>query len=160
MKKIILAALAVAAFGAQAADESAYVGLNYGNYKLTCDDCSGGSESAVGFYGGYRMGNFAAEISRAQKTVDGAKFIYTDFAVIPRMNVAKDVDVIGKVGLRHSEISDSTDKLSGNSLVVGAGVEYAIMPQVLVRGMIDYSTKTFGESIKATTTTIGVAYKF
>jgi opacity protein-like surface antigen len=159
MKKIILAALAVAAFGAQAADEGAYVGLNYGNYKLSCDDCSG-SESAVGFYGGYRMGNLAAEISRAQKTVDGVKFIYTDVAVIPRMNVAKDLDVIGKVGLRHSEISDSTDKFSGNSLVVGAGVEYAIMPQVLVRGMIDYSTKTFGESTKATTTTIGVAYKF
>lgn len=164
MKKIAMAVLALASMGAQAAgmgqQDGAYAGVNYGNYKLSCNDCSGASESAVGFYAGYRIGDVAGEISRAQKTVDGDKFTYTDFAVVPRMNVAKDVDVIGKLGLRHSEISNVTEKFSGNSLVVGAGVEYAFTPQVVVRGMLDYSTKTFGESIKATTTTIGVAYKF
>lgn len=160
MKKVILAALAVVAFGAQAADEGAYAGLNYGSYNLSCDGCTGGSESAMGVYGGYQMGNIAAEVSRAQKTNNGVKFVYTDIAVIPRINVAKDVNVLGKVGLRQSEISDSTENFSGTSLVIGAGVEYTIMPQVTVRAMVDYSNKTFGEPVKATTTTIGVAYKF
>jgi opacity protein-like surface antigen len=160
MKKIILAALVVAAFGAQAANEGAYAGLNYGSYNISCDGCSGGSESAVGVFGGYQMGNIAAEVSRVQKTKDGVKFVYTDFAAIPRINVAKDVNVLGKVGLRQSEISDSTEKFSGTSLVIGAGVEYAFTPQVTARAMVDYSNKTFGESVKATSTTIGVAYKF
>ncbi len=160
MKKIILAALAVAAFGAQAADEGVYAGLNYGNYKLSCDDCSGGSENAVGVYGGYRMGNIAAEVSRVQKTADGSKFTYTDLAAVPRMNVAKDVDLLGKVGLRYSEIKDVDGKFTGTSLVVGVGVEYTFMPQMSARAMVDYSNKTFGESVKATTTTIGMAYKF
>jgi outer membrane autotransporter protein len=159
MKKIILAALAVVAFGAQAADEGAYAGLNYNNAKLSVDGESD-STNTIGVFGGYRMGNIAGEISRMQKTNNGVKFIYTDFAVIPRVNVAKDVDVLGKVGLRNSEISEGTFKASGNSLVLGAGVEFAILPQVTLRAMLDYSNKTFGESIKATTTTIGVAYKF
>jgi len=160
MKKIALAVLAMAAIGAQAADEGAYVGLNTNHVKLSCDTCTGSAQNAVGIYGGYRMGNMAGEVSRGQKTVDGDKFVFTDFVAIPRMNVAKDVDVLGKVGLRHSEISNSTDKATGNSLVIGAGVEYTFMPQVTVRAMVDYSNKTFGESVKATTTTIGVAYKF
>ena len=160
MKKIILAALAVAAFGAQAADEGVYAGLNYGNYKLSCDDCTGGSENAVGVYGGYRMGNIAAEVSRVQKTADGSKFTYTDLAAVPRMNVAKDVDLLGKVGLRYSESKDVDGKFTGTSLVVGVGVEYTFMPQISARAMVDYSNKTFGESVKSTTTTVGMAYKF
>lgn len=159
MKKIILAALAVAAFGVQAADEGAYIGLNYNNFKAKCDDCSG-SESAVGVYGGYRMGNIAGEVSRFQKTQDGTKSVFTDFAAIPRLNVAKDVDLLGKVGIRYSENTSNGEKFTGRSLVVGAGVEYTLMPQLSARAMVDYSSKTFGESIKTTTTTVGVAYKF
>lgn len=159
MKKIILAALAVAAFGAQAADEGVYAGVNYNKFKLGCDDCSG-SENAVGVYGGYRMGNIAGEVSRFQKTIDGTKFVYTDVSAVPRMNVAKDVDLLAKVGIRHSELTESGVKASGTSLVVGAGVEYTFMPQVSARAMVDYSSKTFGESVKTTTTTVGVAYKF
>ena len=163
MKKIILAALAVAAFGAQAADEGAYAGLNYNHIKLSGD--GSGSENAVGFYAGYRMGNIAGEVARFQKTVDGDKLIVTDIAAIPRLNVAKDVDVLGKVGIRYSEASgvdeDGSFKEKGTSLVVGAGVEYTVMPQLSVRAMVDYSNKTFGVSgVHATTTTLGVAYKF
>lgn len=161
MKKIILAALAVAAFGAQAADEGSYVGLNHNNFKFSCDDCGDlKSQNTVGIYGGYRMGNIAGEVSRFQKTNNGVKAVITDFAAIPRLNVAKDVDLLGKVGLRHSEISGGDGKFSGTSLVVGAGVEYTFMPQVSARAMVDYSSKTFGEPIKTTTTTVGVAYKF
>ncbi len=159
MKKIILAALAVAAFGVQAADEGAYAGLSYNKFKFGCDGCSG-SDSAVGVYGGYRMGNIAGEVSRFQKTAGDAKAVITDFAAIPRLNVAKDVDLLGKVGLRYSEISGGGEKFSGTSLVVGAGVEYTFMPQVSARAMVDHSSKTFGESIKTTTATLGVAYKF
>ena len=161
MKKVILAALAVAAFTAQAADEGVYAGLNYNNFKSSCDDCGDSeSQNAVGIYGGYRMGNIAGEVSRFQKTDNGVKAVITDFAAIPRLNVAKDVDLLGKVGLRHSEISGDGEKFSGTSLVVGAGVEYTFMPQVSARAMIDYSAKTFGESVKTTTATVGVAYKF
>lgn len=159
MKKIILAALAVAAFGVQAADEGAYVGLNYNHAKLSANGESA-SENAVGVYGGYRMGNIAGEVSRFQKSIDGAKYIYTDVSAIPRLNIAKDVDLLGKVGLRYSEFSGGGENLSGTSLVVGAGVEYTFMPQVSARAMVDYSSKTFGESIKTTTATLGVAYKF
>jgi opacity protein-like surface antigen len=159
MKKVMLVAVAVSALAAQAAEEGAYLGLNYNHVKLSADGSSG-SDDAVGVYGGYRVGDIAGEISRLQKTNDGAKIVLTDFAAIPRMNVAKDVDVLGKVGVRHTEISAEGGKASGTSLVIGAGVEYAVMPQLSVRAMVDYSNKTFGESIKATTTTIGVAYKF
>ena len=163
MKKIILAALAVAAFGAQAADEGVYAGLNYNHIKFSGD--ASGSENATGIYVGYRFGNIAGEIARFQKTVDGDKLIVTDIAAIPRMNLAKDVDLLGKVGIRHSEISgqdlDGSFKEKGTSLVVGAGVEYTLLPQVTVRALVDYSNKTFGLSgARATTTTIGVAYKF
>ena len=163
MKKIILAAVAVAAFGAQAADEGAYAGLNYNHIKFSGD--ASGSENAVGFYAGYRMGNIAGEVARFQKTVDGEKLIVTDIAAIPRLNVAKDVDLLGKVGIRYSEVSgvdeDGSFKEKGTSLVVGAGVEYTVLPQVSVRAMVDYSNKTFGLSgAHATTTTVGVAYKF
>jgi opacity protein-like surface antigen len=160
MKKVILAALAAVALGAQAADQGAYAGLSYGNYKLSCDSCSGDSENAVGVYGGYRMGNIAGEVSRVQKTVDGNKFVYTDLAAVPRLAIAKDVDLLGKAGVRHSEISSGNEKLSGTSLVIGAGVEYTFMPNVTARAMFDYSKKTFGESTKAKNTTFGVAYKF
>lgn len=159
MKKVILVAMAVSALGAQAAEEGVYVGLNFNHVKLSTDAGSG-SGGVAGVYGGYRVGDIAGEISRLQKTKDGIKIVFTDFAAIPRMNVAKDVDVLGKVGVRHTEISAEGGKASGTSLVIGAGVEYAVMPQLSVRAMVDYSNKTFGESIKATTTTIGVAYKF
>jgi outer membrane autotransporter protein len=159
MKKIILAALAVAAFGAQAADEGAYAGLNFSLITLSANG-DYGSENTTGLYAGYRMGNIAGEISRSQKTIDGLKFVFTDVALIPRMNIAKDVDLLGKVGVRRSEVSDADEKVSGTSLVVGAGLEYTLMPQVAVRAMVDYSPKTFGESINATTATVGVAYKF
>ena len=164
MKKIILAALAVAAFGAQAADEGAYAGLNYNHASFSGD--ASGSENAVGFYAGYRMGNIAGEIARFQKTVGGDKLTVTDIAAVPRLNVAKDVDLLGKVGIRYSEISGADEdgaafKEKGTSLVVGAGIEYTVMPQLSVRAMVDYSNKTFGLSgAHATTTTLGVAYKF
>lgn len=161
MKKIALAVLAMAAIGAQAADEGAYVGLNTNHVKLSCDTCTGSAQNAVGIYGGYRMGAIAAEVSHFQKTDDSdMKVVITDVAVIPRYNVAKDVDLLGKVGIRHSEASDNFLKFTGNSLVVGAGIEYTFMPQVTARAIVDYSSKTFGESVKTTTTTIGVAYKF
>ena len=164
MKKIALAALAMAAIGAQAADEGAYVGLNTNHVKLSCDTCTGSAQNAVGMYGGYRMGAIAGEVSRFQKTDEfGVKLVITDFVAIPRYNVAKDVDLLGKIGIRHAEVSDSTEKFTGNSLVVGVGMEYTLMPQVAVRAMVDYSNKTlkvFDQSIKATTTTVGVAYKF
>ncbi len=165
MKKIILAALAVAAFGAQAADEGVYVGLNHNHTKFKYDnDNENETRNAVGVYGGYRVGNIAGEVSRFQKTKDDVKTVITDFAAIPRLNVAKDVDVLGKVGIRYSEVSGQEGgdsfKEKGTSLVVGAGVEYTFMPQLTARAMVDYSSKTFGESVKTTTTTVGVAYKF
>jgi outer membrane autotransporter protein len=163
MKKIALAVMAFAAMGAQAADEGAYVGLNYNDIKFSGN--ASGSEKAVGFYAGYRMGNIGGEIARFQKTTDGEKLIVTDIAAIPRLNVAKDVDLLGKVGIRYSENSGQDDngsfKDKGTSLVVGAGVEYSVLPQVSVRAMVDYSNKTLGLSgAHATTKTIGVSYKF
>jgi opacity protein-like surface antigen len=164
MKKVILAALAVAAFSAQAAgmaaDEGYYVGLNTNHTKFTCDNCTGMSTNALGVYGGYRMGNIAGEVAHFQKSTNGVDVIITDFSVIPRINVAKDVDVLGKLGVRYSSGKENSLENSGTSLVVGAGVEYTFMPQVSARAMVDYSSDTFGVSTKTTTTTIGVAYKF
>ncbi len=159
MKKTILLTLALTAFGAQAAGDGIYAGLNHNHFKLSSDDVSG-SLNAVGVYGGYRMGNFAGEVSRFQKTDEGVKTVLTDFSLIPRLAVAKDVDVLAKLGLRHSEMSEGNDKLTGTSLVVGAGVEYTLMPQLSTRVMVDHTSKTFGKSIKTTTTTIGLAYRF
>jgi opacity protein-like surface antigen len=160
MKKIVLAALAVVAMGAQAADEGVYGGLNYNHAKAGGD--ATGSLNGVGLYGGYRMGDIAVEVSRWQKTDDsGAKNVFLDIAAIPRMNVAKDVDVIGKVGVRRSEQTDTGYSAKGTSLVVGAGLEYNVMPQLTLRALVDYSNKTFGESgFHLTTSTLGVAYKF
>jgi len=164
MKKIILAALAVVAFGAQAAgmaaDEGYYVGLNSNHTKFTCNNCIDVSTNAVGIYGGYRIGNIAGEVAHFQKSIDGVDVAITDFSVIPRINVAKDVNILGKLGVRYSSGKENSFENSGTSLVIGAGVEYTFMPQVSARAMVDYSSNTFGESTKTTTTTIGVAYKF
>jgi opacity protein-like surface antigen len=159
MKKIALALLAVVAMGAQAADEGVYGGLSYNHAKGSGD--ISGSENAGGFFAGYRVGNIAGEVSRFQKTKNGDKDVILDIAAIPHLNVAKDVDLIGKVGLRRSEASGAGFKDTGTSLVVGAGVEYNLAPQVTARAMVDYSNKTFGVSgAHVTTTTLGVAYKF
>lgn len=164
MKKIALATLAFMTIGAQAAgmssDENFYVGLNTNHAKFTCDSCVGASGNAVGIYGGYRKDNIAGEIAHFQKSIDGVDVSITDFSVIPRINVAKDIDVLAKLGVRYSSGKDSSGEQSGTSLVVGAGLEYTFMPQVSARVMVDYSSKTFDVSTKTTTTTIGVAYKF
>lgn len=168
MKKTLLAALAFAALGATSFAASAgtydnngpYVGLNYNSVHLSCSDCNGTTESSPGFFAGYRSGNLAGEISTTHKTVDGDKYTITDFAAVPHMKIAADLDVIGKVGIRHSNVNNSMGNHSGNSLVIGAGVEYSFNRDWAARGLIDYSSKTFGESIKDTTTTIGVSYKF
>ena len=160
MKKIALAVLALVAMGAQAADEGVYVGLNQNHFKSKNDTVSV-SGNGVGLYAGYRIGTVAGEISRFQKTVSGEKFVLTDVSAIPHLNVAKDVDLIGKVGFRLSEESGSGFKNTGSSLVIGAGVEYTVMPQVTARALVDYSNKTYGFSnVRTTTTTLGVAYKF
>lgn len=160
MKKVALAMLAVVAMGAQAADDGFYGGLNQNHLKASGD--GNGTLNATGVYGGYRMGDVAVEVSRFQKTNDaGTKNLFWDISAIPHLNVAKDVDVIGKVGLRKSEQSADGEKLSGTSLVVGAGIEYKVMPQITLRALVDYSNKTFGESgFRVTTTSLGVAYKF
>jgi opacity protein-like surface antigen len=158
MKKIALALLAVVAMGAQASDDGVYIGVSENHVKIEANGASD-STNAIGVYGGYRMGAIAAELSRAQKTIDGVKFVHTEVAAIPHYSVAKDFDVIGKLGIRHSEVSE-IGNASGTSLVVGAGVQYTVLPQMTVRALVDYSNRTYGESIKATTTTLGVAYKF
>jgi len=159
MKKIASAVLALMAIGAQAADDGVYVGVTHNHFALSGD--GSGSDNAFGLYAGYRMGFIAGEVSRFQKTVDGDKFVYTDIAAIPHLNLAKDVDLIGKVGIRSSEVSGGGFKDSGTSIVVGAGIEYSFMPQLTARALVDYSNKSYGLSgVRTTTTTIGVAYKF
>ena len=164
MKKIALAVLAMVAIGAQAAgvaEEGIYAGLTANHAKFTCGDgCTGASDDPVGVYGGYRKGNIAGEVAHFQKTIDGKNVHITDVAAIPRLNVAQDVDLLGKVGARFSKGKEGSLEAHGTSLVIGAGVEYTFMPQVSARAMVDYTSKTFGESTKTTTTTIGVAYKF
>ncbi len=160
MKKIAIAVLALMAIGAQAAEDGVYVGVTHNHFALSGDDSSG-SDNAFGVYAGYRMGFIAGEVSRFQKNVDGGKFVYTDIAAIPHLNLAKDVDLIGKVGIRSSEVSGVDINEKGTSLVVGAGIEYSVMPQLTARALVDYSNKSFGLSgVRTTTTTIGVAYKF
>jgi opacity protein-like surface antigen len=163
MKKIAIAVLALMVIGAQAAEDGFYVGLNQNHIKFGGD--ASGSINAVGFYAGYRVGDVAGEVARIQKTDAGDKIVFTDFVAIPRLNVAKDVDLLGKVGIRHSEGSGVDEKgpykENGNSLVVGAGIEYNVMPKVSLRAMVDYSNKTFGlTGAHVTTTTVGAAYKF
>jgi opacity protein-like surface antigen len=164
MKKFTMAVLAFTAISAQAAgmanDESFYVGLNTNHAKFTCNSCTGASGNAVGIYGGYRKENIAGEIAHFQKTIDGVDVSITDVSLIPHINVAKDVDVLGKLGVRYSKGKENTREASGTSLVIGAGVEYTLMPQISVRAMVDYTSNTFGVSTKTTTTTVGVAYKF
>lgn len=159
MKKIILSALTVIAFGAQAADDGWYGGLSVSNLKFSKQGESE-STSAAGGVIGYRMGNLAGEVSRIQKTEGSTKGSINDFSLLQSYGIAKDVEVFGKVGVRYSEISNGNDELSGTSLVLGAGVQYEFMPKVFARVGVDYSNKTFGESIKNTTTTLSVAYKF
>jgi outer membrane autotransporter protein len=170
MKKTLLSALAIAtlgmaSFGANAAGptsaDGAYFGVSQNSVKLSCDGCTGTTINGLGMFGGYRMGNVSAEVSRFQKTVDGDKGVFTDFSVIPRLNVAQDIDLLAKVGFRNTKATafDGTTQ-SGNSLVFGAGVEYNITPQLAARAMVDYSKKTFAEDIRAVSTNLGVSYKF
>jgi opacity protein-like surface antigen len=162
MKKIAIAAMAVLSIGAQAADQGFYAGVNYNHVSLS-DVNDPSSQSTPGLYGGYQMGGYAAEISHMKKggfSNTNATVATTDLAVLPRLNIAKDVDLIAKVGLRHSNGSSYVGRGSGNTVVLGAGLDYSVLPQVTVRAMVDYSNKTANEDVKATTTTIGVAYKF
>jgi outer membrane autotransporter protein len=171
MKKIILAiaTLGLVVVGAQAADmnnpDGFYVGINNNSIQIKGDATS--NLNQTGIYGGFRHGNLGFEISRSEGKVDQQKTSFTDFSVIPRLNVAKDFDLLGKVGMRHSTISGSGIDDSGNSLVVGVGAEYAFLPNWSARLMVDYSEKAFGysspktgNSYKATNTIFGVAYKF
>jgi outer membrane autotransporter protein len=162
MKKIVLAVLAFAAVGVQAADQGLYGGLNYNNLSLS-DINEAASQSSPGVYGGYQLSNYGVEISHTKATgfsSTKATIGVTDLSVIPRLNVAKDVDLIGKVGVRHSTGHSYAGAGSSNTLVFGAGVEYNLFPQVTARALLDYSNKTGDVSAKATTATIGVAYKF
>lgn len=159
MKKIILATLILAAFAAQAADESWYAGLNATSLKFSAKGDSESTGAAGGFIG-YRMGNLAGEVSRIQKSAGSATGSINDFSLLNNYSVANGVEVFGKVGVRYSEISNARNKLSGTSLVLGAGVQYAFMPNLITRVGVDYSNKTFGESLKTTSINFGVAYKF
>jgi opacity protein-like surface antigen len=165
MKKNISALMAAAAclvsgvVSAQTNVDGPYVGGQINHVSLSADGSSV-SDNFMGIYGGYRAGNYAGEISYSQKTVDGAKASFTDFALVPHFAMTPEFDLLGKVALRHSSISGGTSSYSGNSLVLGVGVEYKLTAKVAARAMIDYSSKTFGESMSATTLGAGVHYKF
>jgi opacity protein-like surface antigen len=174
MKKIILAiaSLGLFAMGAQAAGmndtDGVYVGVNQNGMRLTSEKTDAYTVNSSGVYGGYRVGNLAGEISHFERTVEGEKWGVTDFSVIPHLNVAKDLDLLGKLGLRHSSYSSNSviqPNSSGTALVAGVGLEYSFLSNWTVRALVDYSAKTGditykGSHVKATTTTIGVAYKF
>ena len=161
MKKIILIVLAAFSCVAQAAD-GAYAGLTLNNMELKSDNSSS-VQAAPGIYAGYQIGSLGLEMSYAKKNgffSTNATVAIWDLALIPRLNVAKDVDLIGKLGGRHSLGASYTASQEINSLVWGAGIEYGLMPQLSVRAMLDYSDKTGNDKVKATTTTWGRAYKF
>ena len=174
MKKMILAiaSLSLLASGVQAADMSntdgVYLGLNQNSTRLTADQWDAKTSNSTGIFGGYRVGNLAGEVAYFNKTVDGTKWTITDFSLIPHFNIAKDFDLLGKLGLRHSSISVDGFSSSGTALVYGVGLEYSFNPNWTARAFVDYSDKTggdvvvikSGDSLKATTTTLGVAYKF
>ena len=170
MKKMILAiaSLSLLASGVQAADMSntdgVYLGVASNSIRIKAQNDS--TQNQLGFYAGYRFGNLAAEISHSERKIDDQKTSFTDLSFVPHVAIAKNVDIIGKLGLRSSSISEAGMSDSGRSLVIGVGAEYAFLPQWNARLMVDRSSKTFGlktsegEQIKATTTTLGVAYKF
>jgi len=171
MKKIILAiaSLGLFAMGAQAAGmnntDGVYLGVNQNSMHLKGDGLD--AANGAGLYGGYRSGNLAGEVSYFNKTVNGNEWTITDFSLIPHLNITKDLDLLGKLGLRHSGVSTNGFSSSGTALVVGVGLEYSFTPNWTARALVDYADKTGGDvtndannSIKATTTTIGVAYKF
>jgi len=169
MKKMILAiaSLSLLASGVQAADMSntdgVYVGISHNSRSLGADETFTYGEG--GLYAGYRVGNLGGEIAYSEKKIDSETFTFVDVSFVPRMNLTKNFDLIGKVGARHSTYKYSGSTWSGTALVIGVGAEYAFTNNWSIRGLVDYSTKPFGLTTttgtnKLVTTTLGVAYKF
>ena len=168
---VTLAAALLFSVSAQA-ENKAFVGLS-GNYLDLRNSDSSDTYSQVGIYGGYRFENIGIELSYTPYRKDGYDLKVTDLAVVPLFNIAKDVNVLVKLGVRYATFGNTgvttsgltlfnggENALTGTSALIGAGVEYQFNPNVAARAVFDYSNSLAGVSTDTKTFMVGVQYQF
>ena len=162
-KSMVSLALVAAAFmgasGVAQAESQTYLGLQFSNQELSFEGESD-SESFTGLYGGIKTGMIAYEAAVSQKSISGTSVRVIDGTVNPHFPIGEKASLVAKVGLRHSSISVDNVSVNGTSLLLGAGVQFQLAEKVTGRVMYDYAPRTFGEKIKNTSLSAGVAYHF
>jgi opacity protein-like surface antigen len=164
MKKgtLVLAVVASAVLsmsGVAHAQSNTYLGLQFANQKISADGESD-SESFAGLYGGIKSGSIAYEAAISQKSINGLTYRIVDGAVNPHFPINDKIDVVTKIGMRFSSFSLDNVSVSGTSVLIGAGVQFQLAEKVSARLMFDYAPRAFGEKIKNTSMSAGVAYHF
>jgi len=166
MKKTALTlALAASAFmgfsgAAQAAQPDGWYAGGHSTHQTLKVAGESDSESFIGIFGGRKIGAMAYEAAFSQKNVDGVSFTILDMTTGMHLPLADKVDLVPKIGLRHSSASIGNASLSGTSLLVGAGVHYQLTDKVSTRVTVEYAPRAFGEKIKNTSVGVGLAYHF
>lgn len=145
--------------GAAHAQTSTYLGVQFADQKLTVENESE-SEAFSGFYGGIKVGMIGYEAAFSQRTISGVTVRIIDTTVNPHFAINDKAAFVAKAGMRNSSVSVDNVSVSGTSLLLGAGLEYQLTPKVAGRVMYDYAPRTFGEKIKNTSLSAGVAYTF
>lgn len=166
-KSVLLAFLAAAATLAAVpshafGDANYYAGIQASSHTLKANGVSSSSETFPSLFAGVNFGGpVGLEVSTGSKSISGGKFRFTDLVGTYSYNLSQNLDLIGTFGLRHSDQKHSVQgNYSGTSFVFGGGVAYNFSDQVFGRVMFDYAPKTFGESIRNSTVSAGVGYRF
>ncbi len=157
---LALAAYALmGSMGLAHAQAGTYLGVQLSNQKISADGESD-SEDFFGIYGGIKSGTIAYEAAFSQKTIDGLTFRIIDGTVNPHFPINDKADVVTKIGFRHSSFSIDNVSVNGTSVLLGLGLQYQLAQKVTGRVMFDYAPRAFGENIKNTSLSAGVAYNF
>jgi outer membrane autotransporter protein len=149
----------IGSMGQAHAQAGTYLGVQFSNQKISVDGESD-SDGFVGLYGGIKSGSIAYEAAISQKSIEGFTFRIIDGTFNPHFAINPKADFVTKIGFRHSSTSIDNVSVSGTSLLLGLGLQYQLADKVTGRVMYDYAPRAFGENIKNTSLSVGVAYNF
>jgi OmpA-OmpF porin, OOP family len=166
----ILVAAAMACT-AGAACAQTYVGITGGMNRLSIDDCTGCNKFGVKLYGGYK---FTPNVALEGAYTDFGSFKFGDNASarLTALSIggaffyemAPQVNLIGRIGLASGKVkasglgaSESENKISP---YLGAGVGYALTPELSLNGSIDLHRFKYNSNANVFSFGVGVSYQF
>jgi opacity protein-like surface antigen len=159
MKKIILTAIAICAFGFAQAQDMKY-GVR-GGIDMVSASASGYSESTTGFYvGGFTEFEMSDKITLQPglgyhtASKDGAKFDYLSIPVMAKYGLSDNIHLVAGPGLYYSMDSEDKDKTRFN---LGVGGVYDISENLFVEPRYDMGLTG---DVKVNHFLISVGYKF